>query len=78
MSEKIILIGLTFVLAGIFLMVAGSIIGSFSGNQNKVNFAIGGFIGPFPFGFFSAKSMFWIWLGIMIIFLMLWVIFNIK
>ncbi|GIU68393.1 MAG: hypothetical protein KatS3mg001_243 [Candidatus Pacearchaeota archaeon] len=71
MSEKIIAIGIIFIFLGISLLVIGSLISLSKGNS-KTNFAIGGFIGPIPFGFFSNKKMFWIWLLIAISFLLIW------
>ncbi len=71
MSEKLIVIGIVLILAGILLLIIGSIIGLTKSN-GKTDIAIGGFIGPVPFGFFTEKGMFWIWLAVLAVFIILW------
>ncbi|MEM5799202.1 MAG: hypothetical protein QXZ43_00845 [Candidatus Aenigmatarchaeota archaeon] len=46
MEEKIFLIGIILIFAGILL----TIISAFLSGNKKINFAFGGFIGPIPFG----------------------------
>lgn len=71
--EKLILIGLVVVLIGIIIMIIGSISLVLSGgNSGKTNVAVGGFIGPIPFGFFTSKKMFWIWLLMLVIIIVFW------
>jgi len=40
--------------------------------KSKVDIAIGGFIGPIPFGFFTSKKAFYFWLALLILGLVLW------
>ncbi|MEM4367431.1 MAG: hypothetical protein QW350_01880 [Candidatus Aenigmatarchaeota archaeon] len=46
MEEKIFLIGIILIFAGILL----TIISAFLSGSKKIDFAFGGFIGPIPFG----------------------------
>lgn len=77
-AEKMLLIAIFIIVIGIILLVIASL--WLSLNQSKteksnVNIAIGGFIGPIPFGFFSSKKAFWMWLALSIVvavFLIIW------
>jgi len=67
------LIGLGLVVIGIiFLVISGLSMALFGKFKGKVDVAIGGFIGPIPFGFFTSKKAFWLWLCILILGLVLW------
>jgi uncharacterized membrane protein len=74
-GEEIILTGITLIIIGFIIITAGILI-SLTKEKSKTNFAIGGFIGPIPFGFFSDKKMFFVWLLILTIFLIIWVLFR--
>ena len=69
--EKLILIGMLLILIGILLVIIGSISLALQG-KSKANVAIGGFIGPIPFGFFTSKRAFWLWLLMLAIGIGLW------
>ncbi len=75
MSEKIILTGTLLIFIGILIVVIGSIL-TIQSSNTKTNLAIGGFIGPIPFGFFSSKGMFWIWLAIFATLFVIWLILG--
>ena len=62
-------IGILFIVIGIIFIIT-SIIANLG--NNNVEVGVGGFIGPIPFGFFTSKKMFWIWLGLVILGLILW------
>ena len=65
------LIGLALIFVGIIFLVV-SVISAALSEKGKVDIAVGGFIGPIPFGFFTSKKMFWLWLCILILGLALW------
>ncbi len=54
-------LGVILILLGILLSVVSSILLALKGNKN-VEVGFGGFIGPIPFGFFSSKNVFLLWL----------------
>lgn len=60
------LIAIAVVVAGIVLLIVSSIIMALQRQPEKgnVEVAVGGFIGFFPFGFFSSKKAFWMWLAL--------------
>ena len=43
-------------------------------SKDDINIAIGGFIGPIPFGFFTSKKIFWIWLLILVVGIIFWLV----
>lgn len=71
MEEKIIFMGLILIAIGIILLFIGTILSSKNYNvgKTKTEIAIGGFVGPIPFGFFTSKRIFLIWLILFILFL---------
>lgn len=65
--EKLVLIGFVIILIGILFIL----IGSLTTSKTSVKYAFGGFIGPIPFGFFNDKKIFYILIGLMVLFLVL-------
>tara|TARA_Y100000310_G_scaffold197618_1_gene197683 strand:- start:385 stop:639 length:255 start_codon:yes stop_codon:yes gene_type:complete len=59
MANNILTIGLVVIFIGVFLIIIGSIT---QAKQSKTNtkIAVGGFIGPIPFGFSNDKAMFYV------------------
>jgi len=53
MEQSVILVGIILVFLGMLLIVAGSLLGK----SGRIEWGVGGFIGPIPFGFASSKSM---------------------
>ncbi len=51
--QELIPIGIALIFIGIILIIAGSV----SSNKGKVEWGVGGFIGPIPFGFTNSKNM---------------------
>jgi uncharacterized membrane protein len=66
--EGLILLGFVLIFIGIFLIIIASLLGTEKG-ETKV--AVGGFIGPIPFGFANDKNMLYIAIVLTIIMLML-------
>jgi len=52
MQEKLLIVGLAFILIGILITIIASFLGG-----KKVEYAFGGFIGPIPFGWASNEKM---------------------
>ena len=73
--DKIILIGLTFLFIGIILIFIGGIYSAAKGSNNIKSAGII-FIGPFPIGWASDKTMFYILIGFVILMFILWFIFK--
>lgn len=62
--EQLILIGVVVVFAGIALIIIGSLAGGESKTGAKI--AVGGFIGPIPFGFANDKWLMFVVIAISI------------
>jgi len=73
--EKLILIGMALILIGIITVIIGSIWTALSG-KSEVDVGVGGFIGPIPFGFFTSKKAFWIWLLVAAIVIVAWLLIK--
>ncbi|MBI2647193.1 DUF131 domain-containing protein [Candidatus Woesearchaeota archaeon] len=69
---------------GILLIVIGFIIvffGMFMGakeNSSKTKVAVGGFIGPIPFGFGNDKRLLWFVAMVSVALLVFWLIFSFR
>jgi len=72
--SKFVLIGTILLLIAILLIVIGSI----KSIKTKTEIAAGGFIGPIPFGFFSSKRMFYIFIVFLIFLFILNIIMRYK
>jgi len=75
MKEYIISIGILFILIGFLLVVIGSFLSANEG-KTKVAVAAGGFFGPIPFGFATDKKLFYVLIGLMVFFFVLWLILR--
>ena len=56
--EYVISLGVFFIIIG-FIIVFLSALSASSGGASKTKVAIGGFIGPIPFGFGNDKNLVW-------------------
>jgi len=66
-------IGVTLIIIGVVFLVISGISMALKG-KNNVNVAVGGFIGPIPFGFFTSRQAFWLWLIVVAIGIVFWLI----
>lgn len=57
MREYLPAVGFLLVLAGVVVIIAGSLLG---GQASKTKFAFGGFVGPIPFGFANSSPLLWV------------------
>lgn len=65
MEQSILALGMLIVIIGIIVIAAGSLMGG----KGKSEFAVGGFIGPIPFGFASSREMLYMAVGLTVILL---------
>ena len=69
--EKMLFIGVILIIIGIVFIIISTIIMGIKSksvnSENKVNIGVGGFVGPIPFGFFSNKNTFYLWLVVLAI-----------
>ena len=63
MEQHVILLGVVLIFLGMLLVFAGSLLGK----QGKIEWGIGGFIGPIPFGFASNKAMLYILVALLLV-----------
>ncbi|RLJ09584.1 MAG: TIGR00304 family protein [Candidatus Aenigmatarchaeota archaeon] len=71
MDERIIILGVLVIFIGMFLIIAGSLVGK----QGRVEWGIGGFIGPIPFGFATNKNMLYGIVAVSLIMLAVYLLF---
>jgi len=56
MSQELVLIGFVLLFVAIILILVGSVLGA-EKSGGKVEWSVGGFIGPIPFGWASSPEM---------------------
>jgi uncharacterized membrane protein len=80
MDERILLMGFGLILIGIAVIVLGSALGSKgksgSSSSTSSGFAVGGFIGPIPFGWTTEKPLLYVVIAISAIAMLLLYIFG--
>lgn len=72
--QNLISIGIIVIFIGILLVVIGSLISG----KGESKWAVGGFIGPIPFGIFNDARMMWAVAGISIILLIFFLLPILK
>ncbi len=75
-TEYLIIIGVLLIIIGFISVLFGSIMGAKEGAKAKV--AVGGFIGPIPFGFGNDKRLVWIVTALSIVLFLAWLLFSYK
>ena len=70
---KLAEIGIIVVFVGMILIVIGSFLQAKT-SDSKTKFAVGGLIGPIPFGFANDKRMLWFVFGIIALFVIMQVL----
>jgi uncharacterized membrane protein len=71
--EKLIYIGIILLFISIILIFIGSITTT---QKSNIKVAAGGFIGPIPFGFFTDKKMFYLFIVLFIILMILFIVLK--
>jgi len=74
-QENLVVIGFAVVFIGIILIVIGSLLGA---KDSKVNFGVGGFIGPIPWGFANSKEMLYLVIGISVVMFILFLLWGLR
>jgi len=70
--QVLLLVSVILIFAGILLLMAYSLL---LVNKSNAEIAVGGFIGFIPFGFFTSKKMFFVWLAFTLAFLVFLILF---
>jgi len=66
MDNVFIFVGIGLIFLGILVLIIGSILG---GHEGKVEYGIGGFIGPIPFGWASSRPMLYVVIALSVLML---------
>ena len=74
MNQFLVLIGIVLIFIGILAIF----LGSFAGKEGKVEWGIGGFIGPVPVGFASSKPMMYIIIALLAILALLHILLGLR
>jgi len=74
--EQLVAIGIIVIVIGIMLIIIGSI--SMIKSKGKTEWAIGGFIGPIPFGWASREDLLKFIIFVSIVFLFVFIILNLT
>ena len=71
MSNSLILLGFALVVIGIIIMLLGAAHG-----KSKVEWGVGGFIGPVPVGFASSPMMLYVIIAFMTVVMLFFLLFR--
>ena len=75
--EQIIGIGMALIFIGFMIVFIGTFFGAKeTGTKTKV--AVGGFIGPIPFGFGNDKNLIWFVTILSIVLFLMWLFFSLR
>jgi uncharacterized membrane protein len=73
--EKLMFLGLALVFIGMLFLIISSVSMALTGKaKGKAEVGFGGFVGPIPFGFFTGKRVFWMWLLMLVMGLIFWLL----
>ena len=75
--EQIISLGVLVILIGFTIVFIGTFLGSKDANT-RTKVAVGGIIGPIPFGFGNDKNLLWFSIGISVIAFIVFLFFNYR
>ena len=75
--EQLISIGVIMILIGFVIVFLGTFMAA-KETTSKTKVAVGGFIGPIPFGFGNDKNFVWFVAILSIILFLVWLIFSFK
>ena len=73
--EYLIVFGIILIYVGLFTVFLGILKGA---KETKVNAAVGGFIGPIPFGFGTDKNLVWFVTILSIVLFLVWIFFSFR
>ncbi|MBI1935951.1 DUF131 domain-containing protein [Candidatus Woesearchaeota archaeon] len=75
--EHLISFGIIIIVLGVVIVLAGLFLGA-KASDSKTKIAVGGFIGPIPFGFGNDKDLIWIVIGMSLALILLWIFLNVR
>ena len=73
--EQLISIGVLMIVIGFFIVFFGMFMGA-KETTSKTKVAVGGFIGPIPFGFGNDKNLVWFVTILSLVVFVLWIAFS--
>lgn len=73
--EKLISLGVVIIFIGFIIVFLGFLTGAKEANT-KTKVAVGGFIGPIPFGFGNDKNLVWFVTILSVVLLIFWLLFG--
>ena len=75
--EQIMGIGIAMIFIGFAIVFFGTFFGA-KESASKSKVAVGGFIGPIPFGFGNDKNLVWFVTILSLVVFILWIVFSFK
>lgn len=75
--EQLISLGITIMIVGFIIVFFGALIGS-KETTSKTKVAVGGFIGPIPFGFGNDKNLIWFVTILSLVLFLVWLLFSFR
>jgi uncharacterized protein (TIGR00304 family) len=78
MEEQLIPLGFIVIVIGIVIVFIGSVLTASKSKNVKVDWGVGGFIGPIPFGFGSNQKIVYLIAIISLIIFVLFILFGQK
>ena len=75
--EQLISLGIILILMGFVIVFLGMFMGA-KDASSKTKVAVGGFIGPIPFGFGNDKNLVWFVTILSLVVFVLWVVFSFR
>lgn len=75
--EQIISLGILLMVIG-FIIVFFSILKGSKETSSKTKVAVGGFIGPIPFGFGNDKNLVWFAAILSVVLFLMWILFSFR
>lgn len=76
--EQLVMLGVIVIFIGVAIVIIGSLLGAGGDGKGGAKIAVGGFIGPIPFGFANDKPLLYVVIAVAIIMVVLSVILSQK
>ena len=73
--EQLISLGILMIVAGFIIVFFGALMGA-KETTSKTKVAVGGFIGPIPFGFGNDKNFVWFVTILSLVIFIVWILFS--
>ncbi len=76
MDERMVLLGFALVFVGIIVIMLGSVLGAKGKSGGSSGFAVGGFIGPIPFGWATDKPLLYAVIALSVIMFLIFMVMG--